>query len=85
MDRYSMLPSRRDPNFAEHYKALDWILLGIIYSALAAFLFSLIAFPLGHMVSRNFSVQAWGNVKSYFVYLKSHPHYYFVYYFMSFK
>ncbi len=81
MDRYSMLPSRRDPNFAEHYKALDWILLGIIYSALAAFLFSLIAFPLGHMVSRNFSVQAWGNVKSYFIYLKSHPHYYFVYYF----
>ena len=81
MDRYSMLPSRRDPNFAEHYRALDWVLLGFFISALAAFLFSLIAYPLGHMISHNFSVQAWENVKSYYVYLKSHPFFYFKSYF----
>ncbi len=81
MDRYSMLPSRRDPNFAEHYRALDWVLWGFFISALAAFLFSLIAYPLGHMISHNFSVQAWENVKSYYVYLKSHPFFYFKSYF----
>lgn len=77
MDRYSMLPSRRDPNFAEHYKALDWILLGFLYSAIFAFLFSLIAYPLGHMVSHSFSAQAWENVKQYYIYLKAHPFFYF--------
>lgn len=77
MDRYSMLPSRRDPNFAEHYKALDWLLLGFLYSAIAAFLFSLIAYPLGHMVSHSFSAQAWENVKQYYIYLKAHPFFYF--------
>ncbi|MBO4644128.1 MAG: type IV secretory system conjugative DNA transfer family protein [Alphaproteobacteria bacterium] len=81
MDRYSMLPSRRDPNFAEHYRALDWIILGCIYSALVAFLFSLIAYPLAHMIAHNFSIQSWESVKRYFVYLKSHPHYYFKSYF----
>lgn len=77
MDRYSMLPSRRDPNFAEHYKALDWILLGFLYSVIFAFLFSLIAYPLGHMVSHSFSAQAWENVKQYYIYLKAHPFFYF--------
>lgn len=77
MDRYSMLPSRRDPNFAEHYKALDWVILGFLYSAIAAFLFSLIAYPLGHMVSHDFSAQAWENVKQYYIYLKAHPFFYF--------
>lgn len=72
-----MLPSRRDPNFAEHYKALDWILLGFLYSAIFAFLFSLIAYPLGHMVSHSFSAQAWENVKQYYIYLKAHPFFYF--------
>ena len=81
MDRYSMLPSRRDPNFAEHYRALDWILLGMLYSAIAAFLFSLVAFPLGHMISNHFSIQAWEKVKQYYSYLKHHPHYYFVFYY----
>ncbi|MBR4127813.1 MAG: hypothetical protein IKR09_09600, partial [Alphaproteobacteria bacterium] len=81
MDRYSMLPSRKDGNFDEHYRALDWIVLGFIYSALAAFLFSLIAYPLGHMISHGFSAQSWGNVKNYFSYLKTHPHYYFIGYF----
>ena len=80
-----MLPSRKDPNFSEYYKALDWIILGVIYSALAAFLFSLIAYPLGHMISRGFSAQSWENVKSYFAYLKTHPHYYFVGYFRWMK
>lgn len=77
MDRYSMLPSRRDPNFAEHYKAQDWILLGFLYSAIFAFLFSLIAYPLGHMVSHGFSSQAWENVRQYYIYLKAHPFFYF--------
>ncbi len=77
MDRYSMLPSRRDENFAEHYKALDWVILGFLYSAIAAFLFSLIAYPLGHMVSQSFSAHSWENVKQYYAYLKQHPAYYF--------
>lgn len=81
MDRYSMLPSRRDPNFAEHYKALDWIILGFLYSAIFAFLFSLIAYPLGHMISHSFSAQAWENVKQYYIYLKAHPFFYFKSYF----
>ena len=66
MDRFSMLPSRKDPNFSEYYKALDWVILGCIYSVLTAFLFSLIAYPLGHMVAHGFSVRSWENVKSYF-------------------
>ncbi len=81
MDRYSMLPSRRDPNFAEHYKALDWIILGFLYSAIGAFLFSLIAYPLGHMVSHSFSAQSWENVKQYYAYMKTHPFFYFKSYF----
>ena len=84
MDRYSMLPSRDNPNFAEHYKALDWVILGFLYTTFAAFVVSLFAYPLGHMVSHDFSAQAWENVKQYYAYMKSHPFYYFKSYFRWF-
>ncbi len=81
MARLSMLPSRKNGNFAEYYRALDWVLLGFLYSAIAAFLISFVAYPLGHMVSQSFSAQSWENVKKYYAYLKQHPFYYFSSYF----
>lgn len=81
MDKHAMFPSRRDPNFYEHYKAVDWITVGVLITIFVSFFLALIAYPLGHMVSHNFSAASWENVKTFFAYLKSHPAYFFKSYF----
>lgn len=81
MDKYSVAPSRKDPNFIEHYKAVDWITVGILITFVISVFLALIVLPLAHMVAQSFSAASWETVKKFFIYLKSHPGYFFTSYY----
>ena len=76
VDRLPAYASRKDMDYWEHYKAVDWVSLGVLYSLIASVLISFISLPLGHLVSHGFSAKSWENVKLFYTYVKSHPSYF---------
>lgn len=75
MDKYANFPSRKDDSYFEHYKAVDFVIKGVLISFVAALLLSVAAYPLGYWASYGFSDAAWDKVKAFYAYLKTHPFY----------
>lgn len=54
MDKYANFPSRKDDSYFEHYKAVDFVIKGVLISFVAALLLSVAAYPLGYWASYGF-------------------------------